>query len=255
MRHYRRLCSILWLSLTICGFARASEENSFYIGQIIRDDPASLKLACQELYRARGPNTEVLDVLAEVLMEQAFTAHHTEVDALSWACRAISASRDSRYRTVLTRIYKSRANSKIRKYARAAIDYVGKGGDQYEPGTIDLKALREKYAAPPAPAPEVIATDAAPEPRPAKPKEYQSISAVRVGMSMQEVVALIGPPTSTAARATGKGFIPFYHGGDSARSIAMYKGQGRIIYNRRTGYSGNLRVLEILHDETERGHP
>jgi hypothetical protein len=250
------LCAILWFSLSVCTFA-TSGEMSMYIDQIVRDDPASLKSVSRHLIQMRIRDREVLDVLAEVVVQKAFTANRYEVDAIAWAIRALGETRDSRYRTALDRVYRSHANSKIRRYARAAIYDVGRGGPQYEPGSIDLQELQDRRKGQPVYEPKQPAPREEPrlDPKTAEPVEYAHISKVRSGMSMEQVIELVGPPTSTSARATGKAFVPFYHGGDASRLIAFYKGQGRIIFNRHSRYDSTLRVLEVQYNEAEIGYP
>jgi hypothetical protein len=75
---------------------------------------------------------------------------------------------------------------------------------------------------------------------------FQRIS---VGMSMQHVVDLIGPPNDTRQYMTGKNFIPFYMGTDTVRMEAIYKGQGRITFTGRP-----LRVYYITIDPNEPGY-
>lgn len=71
---------------------------------------------------------------------------------------------------------------------------------------------------------------------------------------MQQVYSIIGPPTSTNSHITGKAFIPFnFRGKDSYRSIAHYKGQGRIVFSNSSAYSSDQRVLEVQVDPNESG--
>ncbi len=77
---------------------------------------------------------------------------------------------------------------------------------------------------------------------------------ISVGMSMQEVFDLIGPPTDTRTYTTGKAFIPFYFGRDMARNEALYKGEGRITFTG-VGVGGvALKVYRIVYDPTEPGY-
>lgn len=73
-------------------------------------------------------------------------------------------------------------------------------------------------------------------------------------MGTQEVNDLIGPPTSTSAYMTGKGFNPFYYGGDTHRTVAHYKGIGRITYTQNSRYSSGNHVEDIEYDPTETGY-
>jgi hypothetical protein len=77
---------------------------------------------------------------------------------------------------------------------------------------------------------------------------------VQENMGMQEVNDLIGRPTSTSTYMTGKGFNPFYYGGDTHRTVAHYKGIGRITYTQNSRYSSGDHVEDIEYDPTETGY-
>jgi hypothetical protein len=74
-------------------------------------------------------------------------------------------------------------------------------------------------------------------------------------MSMDEVFAFIGQPTATTSRITGKAWAPFYHGGDTARMFALYKGKGRIVFSNSSRYAPVWRVIDIVNDPSESGYP
>ena len=69
-----------------------------------------------------------------------------------------------------------------------------------------------------------------------------------IGMSLQRVTDLIGPPSDTKQYVTGKSFIPFYSGTDSVRLEAVYKGMGRITFSGRP-----LQVYQVVTDTSESG--
>jgi hypothetical protein len=73
-------------------------------------------------------------------------------------------------------------------------------------------------------------------------------------MGMKEVYDTIGQPTDTDSHITGKGFNPFYYGGDTHRIVAKYKGQGRITFTRDHAFSDTMRVMEIEYDPSEKGY-
>lgn len=72
---------------------------------------------------------------------------------------------------------------------------------------------------------------------------------ITIGMSMRQVIDLIGPPCDTKQYMTGKNFIPFYTGTDTVRLEVIYKGEGRIIFTGRP-----LRVYQIVTDPNESGY-
>ena len=69
-------------------------------------------------------------------------------------------------------------------------------------------------------------------------------------MSMKHVYDLIGPPTDTRSFITGKAFNPFYFGTDNARTVALYKGEGRLTFSSR----GQLPLINIEYDPNETGY-
>lgn len=81
-----------------------------------------------------------------------------------------------------------------------------------------------------------------------------SFAKVKTEMGMQEVTDLIGAPTSTSTYMTGKGFNPFYYGGDTHRIVAHYKGVGRITYSPNSRYTSGNHVEDIDYDPTETGY-
>ncbi len=80
-------------------------------------------------------------------------------------------------------------------------------------------------------------------------------SKVDIGMPMGQVNDLIGSPSDQSSYATGKAFIPFYYGGDTARIEAFYKGQGRITFTGGSGFGGkSYKVYRIIYDPNENGY-
>lgn len=77
---------------------------------------------------------------------------------------------------------------------------------------------------------------------------------ISIGMPMKEVTDLIGQPTDTKNYQTGKAFIPFYFGRDTARSEALYKGEGRITYTGAGVGGVAFKVYRIVYDPTESGY-
>ena len=76
---------------------------------------------------------------------------------------------------------------------------------------------------------------------------------LELGMSEREVETLIGRPQDIDARMTGRQFIPLYFDDDSSRTVAYYRGQGRLEFADRSldGYARTL--VRIVNDPGERG--
>jgi len=54
---------------------------------------------------------------------------------------------------------------------------------------------------------------------------------LKIGMSYDEVIAIVGKPTSESSWCTGKQNIPFYFGNDKGRAEALFKGAGKLEFN------------------------
>ncbi len=54
---------------------------------------------------------------------------------------------------------------------------------------------------------------------------------LKIGMKYEEVLAIVGKPTSESSWCTGKHRIPFYFGDDRGRAQALFKGMGKLDFN------------------------
>jgi hypothetical protein len=73
-------------------------------------------------------------------------------------------------------------------------------------------------------------------------------------MGMPQVQDLLGPPTDQMHHITGKGFIPYYGGPDTARIIWYYKAMGRVVFNVGSQFGGGPRVIRAEYDPSEDGY-
>lgn len=88
-----------------------------------------------------------------------------------------------------------------------------------------------------------------------KPAPNSGFTKLQIGMSMKQVVDLVGQPTDQGAYVTGKAWIPFYFGSDRHRFEMVYKGQGRLIF--AGGSLGNFtggNLIWIIHSASEGGY-
>lgn len=237
--------------LLITAIAQAVDPiGQRYIDQLVHGGLYSIKGAAQSIYNSGEKNPEVLDVAAEVLLERYPNAATADIDTLAWVCKALGASGNGRYYGVLDQVANGNVHRKLAKYAKQARDSLGSAsGDQYVKGTVSLAALKsaEPATGPATAPPQSTPTDGA--------GGKVSLDMIRVGMSQQEVYSLLGTPTATTSHQTGKAWVPFnFAAKDLARTIALYKGQGRIIFSH-DGYSSTARVAEVIVDPQENGFP
>jgi hypothetical protein len=236
------LCAALFISSISHAVSASGERN---IDLLANGGPVSIRDAAKSIYNTGETDEQVLDALAEVLLQNYQKPGNTIIDALSWGCKALGASGNARYRNVLKEVEDKGSHRKLRKYASKSLDQLSDGdAKQYTKGTAPL----DKYKNPPKKQTAAV--------KPAASGKTVPLSEIKVGMSMQEAYALAGHPTATTSHQTGKAWIPFnYKGGDSMRTIALYKGQGRIVFSNESHYSSGWRVLEVLLDENESGYP
>jgi hypothetical protein len=249
MVHLLRLLLLPLLLLLLSGAPLAASQRT--IDMLVRGGPESQRQAAQDIYNGIERNPDVLDVLAEVLAQGYQRPGHMQVDATSWMCKALGASGQPRYRGLLRQIADTAAERKVRKYAQQSLEMLPQGqAEPYVPGTVDLGRMRDLPARE-----EQPSRPPSEYPGPAKTVEHGDFTVVRHGMSMEEVVDLIGPPTATTSRVTGKAWAPFYYGGDTARMFALYKGRGRIVFSNASRYAPVWRVIEVVEDPRESGYP
>lgn len=75
-------------------------------------------------------------------------------------------------------------------------------------------------------------------------------SQIQLDMNDERVRAILGAPDDVNAYMTGKAFIPYYYGTDTARTDWLYRGQGRIVFSRNR-YTGSLKVIRVLYNPAD----
>jgi len=250
------ICFVFMVALlipTIPAMA-VSPAGERYINQIVGGGNSSLRRASQSIYHNGHRERVVLDVLAEKLLQTYNDTSQIGVDALAWACKALGQSGDIRYRNVLKTVNKKAKHSKVRKYAKQSLNKMpaGKAKKPYKKGSVNLKAMQKKLANGQSPVPASKKSKG----KKKSGKNKSSLSVIKKGMSLQEVNALVGEPTSTTGHITGKSFNPFYYGSDHARLIHLYQGKGRIYFSQSSRYSRHVwRVMEVEINPNETGYP
>ncbi len=252
MRLHCFVIATFFTVLLLAGSCSALSGNQRTIEMLVRGGPESQRDAAQEIYNGFVRDPEVMDVVAEVLLQSYQRPGYIQVDATSWLCKALGASGNLRYKGILQQIADPAAERKVRKYAEQSLDMLPEGSaPPYIAGTIDLTRLREGYMR----TPQEQAPRSFNGPPPSNDSASSSFDRITHGMSMDEVFALVGQPTATTSRITGKAWAPFYHGGDTARLFALYKGKGRIVFSNASRYAPIWRVIDIVTDPSESGYP
>jgi hypothetical protein len=234
------------LLLVILGFSSLcnalSPTGEYQIKVLTQGGPVSLKSTAESVYRSGSADIEVTDTMAEILLQNYTQNDRQYTDALAWTAKALGNTGNARYRDVLTEVLNNSGNKKLNKHVQGSINNLGKDNvEQYKKGMVDL-------------------TKNAPQATEAKAVTLepgqQAITAAVIGMSMEEVYTLCGSPTSTTSHITGKQFRPFnFKGGDDVRTIALYKGQGRIVFSQDSRYNTTWKVLEVIVNPNEGGYP
>lgn len=238
---------VLLFSLMLFSVATLA-NNSIYQHKLVKGDPGSMRSAAKHIINKDIKDTQTIDVAMEVLLQNAGgDKGKNQIDALAWVSKAIGASKNARYSTALTSLSKDKSiHKKIRKYAKKAAKAVGKPGNakQYTKGSVNLAKVKAKAAAERAKLAKTIKAA----------KGFKSIAYATEGMSASELSATCGPPTSTTSHITGKQFIPFnFKGGDTIRTIYLYKGQGQVTVTNNSAYSSSAKVIDVTIDPSEPG--
>ncbi len=276
-----RISTGLFVACLFAGPAAFAELNAVdqqYVEQLIKGGPSTQRQVAENMYNTAYRNAEVLDVMAEVVLEKypLAGAQFNYVDSVAWMCRALGASGNNRYRPVLEKVSDDKsAHRKLRGHCEKASKQLPKGSENsYVAGTVNLELLRNP---PPPPPPEPVnakgkknAKPATAKPAPAAAPAATPVAAVaeapaaksvdlsqvQVGMSQQQVDALLGPPTAQTQRMTGKQWQPFNFGArDLQRMMYLYKGVGRVEFSLKSAYEGVFRVVAVTPDPNETGYP
>lgn len=88
------------------------------------------------------------------------------------------------------------------------------------------------------------------QPAATAPPAGSPMAQINNGMTEIEVRKALGEPDSSNSYQTGKAWIPFYYGPDTARTDWVYTGKGRVVFSRNR-YSGGLKVVRVLYNPSE----
>ena len=135
----KTVCKILLLIVIYSSFqVWAGPAEDRYLRMLTSGDMRELKLAAKEIKSRHLKDPEVMDVVAEVLLQLYGSASKPQIGPLSWAARALGSSRNGRYFAVLDEVSAGANHKKLRKHARKAkkelSESAGAKVEQYKKG-------------------------------------------------------------------------------------------------------------------------
>jgi hypothetical protein len=140
-RHHRpSLLSVLFCGLlfTITAYAAQANNNKVppthdTIIQILStQDFEQIKQLAKQLYQAPIQDQIILDKIADLIVKNYLIEQLEKADTTAWLCRAIGASSNGRYYTLLLDVKRHAAHKKVRKYAKIGLKQIGYAtADQY----------------------------------------------------------------------------------------------------------------------------
>jgi outer membrane protein assembly factor BamE (lipoprotein component of BamABCDE complex) len=79
---------------------------------------------------------------------------------------------------------------------------------------------------------------------------------LKIGMSLAQIVKVLGEPSDQGDYETGKRWIPFYYGDDVRRTELVYTKQGRLTFASGSVFGSNSNggiLIRIIHNSNESG--
>jgi len=227
--------------------------EKLFASQLVDGPADEIREAAKSIYSQQIKTRDLLDIATEVLLqherEGPGSGGSSSSEAFGWVCRAIAQSKDGRYRPALEHVAENTKDRKIAKHCRRGYRDLPTGvNDPYVPGSANLDRYR-KQAEPATVDVNSLSTAG----KRALESGVHPFSLVSDGMTMEEVNELVGRPSDTESRVTGKVAIPFYEGEDGIRQVSLYQGLGHIVYGRGPD-STSWVVFEIVQDESEPGY-
>ena len=248
---FRQLLAITaGLLLALAGNAHAEQKldpvSQRYIEMLSNGGPTTIRDTARSMANSGESNPQVLDVAAEVLLrDYKESSSATVIDAMAWVSKALANAKTNRYQPVLQEVADNAGHRKLAGHAKKNLNKRLPDDKPYVKGSVKLEQVA-KASASAAPAAASTPADG----------KYSPISVVREGMSMNEAYALVGQPTAIYQHQTGKAWVPFnVAGSDVVRQVALYKGQGRIVFSLVSTYSNVWKVVEVTLDKNESGYP
>lgn len=85
------------------------------------------------------------------------------------------------------------------------------------------------------------------------PAPASKFAKLKIGMTLLQVESLIGQPSNTNSRVTGRQFQPFYAGGDTLRKETFYKSEGQLTFSNTQPDMAADTLIRIIVDPDSSG--
>ena len=142
MRYLTTAMMALVLTLSVLSskaFAELTPQEQLLADMMLSGDMTQLRAASKQIYSAKIANPELLDIAAAIMLKKYPQATRSEVDPLAWVARAIGASENGRYYSVLSEVVEKTTLDKLERHADKALDDLpGAEGEQFAYGMYML---------------------------------------------------------------------------------------------------------------------
>jgi hypothetical protein len=112
-----------------------SPIDASYADKLANGGSSTIRSVASNLVSVEGVDPEVYDVAAEVLLRDYRKApmQAATIDALAWVTKALMASEDSRYLSVLQEVKENASQAKLRKYGKSTYSKLKKRASKSSP--------------------------------------------------------------------------------------------------------------------------
>ena len=243
------LFALINLSVVFVYSSELSNTDQYYIKQLLSKRDTVVRNTAKTLYTTYEVNQEVYDIMAEILANKYQKPAKSKywLDAYAWMARSLGNTDNIRYFNLLEKVKNEAFERKLRAHAKKAhrqLKRVKKKSsaaiESFEPGIINLEKYQKATEKKETLAPPITNTK----------RKYSPISEIVIGMSFNDVITLAGPATDSASHVTGQVFNPLNFSGKGVIKVHhYYEGQGYIVYENNSAYSGGRTVVDVILDE------
>ena len=203
-------------------------QRSVYLAMLLDNDPTISVLGAQSIGHFYGKDSELTDVIAELLLECSGAATRPQERSAGGYAAVLGGSESSRYFGVLTEARQKCESVSIQKHLDIALTKMVSGpGEQYRPGSVDVGAKRNQAA--------LLM-------RERNEQAKSGFSGIAAGQSLAEVVTAVGMPNDITTMAVR---TKFYRG---QKLVFHYADAGLLLLDLQRGTDHWWRVLEPIDE-------